>query len=49
MSLDTLPEKAQMHRYLYQNMDGFQQIAFCALAAVFLAVAMTGALKILVG
>jgi hypothetical protein len=30
-------------------MDWFQQFAFCALAAVFLAVTLTGALKVVVG
>lgn len=35
MSLDTLPEKAQMHRYLYQNMDGFQQIAILRIGRCF--------------
>jgi hypothetical protein len=38
-----------MHRYLYRNMDSFQQVAFCALAAVVLATAVTGALKIAIG
>jgi len=38
-----------MHRNLYRNMDSFQQVAFCALAAVFLATALTGALKIAMG
>lgn len=38
-----------MHRHLYRNMDSFQQVAFCILAAVFLAVMLTGALKAVVG
>lgn len=45
-----------MHRRLYRQidrfyreMDGFEQIAFCSLAAVFLASLLTGGLKAIVG
>lgn len=38
-----------MHRHLYRNMDSFQRLAFCALAAVLMATALTGALKFAMG
>lgn len=38
-----------MHRHLYRHMDRFQQIAFCALAAVGLSAVATGALKVVFG
>lgn len=37
-----------MHRHLYRHMDGYQRVAFCALASVLLSVIITAALATVV-
>jgi len=36
-----------MHRHLYEHMDSFQRLAFCALAAIVLSTVATAALRAL--